>query len=474
MYCSQCGFNVSEGAKFCFQCGAQISQGAGIPQTNVVYESHVPYLSSDDQLLRLFVGEEKQDYYLKKWSQGDRGWNWAAFFLAIFWLGYRKMYKPVFVMIGIYLIIDLVVAFIGFDDTNLNNWIGIAAGMTLGFWGNYFYRQHAIMKINKIKNQYRDPGMVMDQVRLQGGGSWKGVLTSLGLFTGYILLSMAIFSFAPSIYQPSITKPAGTVVKHPINTKAEIKAEINDLIKKNTQALEEQDLDGYMSTIYKADNSALYDQTQQMLENLFVSFDLSYEIGNIEFLSVSNNKVKVRLTQTTKLVDGGAFRDNTSIFVHTFKKQDGEWKFFESETESIDYLDEENASDVTQENIRSYTDKDYHFSFQIPSDWERQLTIQEGRWPQEAEKTINVNYKLNDALDVNIFSIIVMDGETSPAKWEETLWTYITAKGGKTFLYATPGDPPEELLKPENSRILELVQKMVADVPNVISQMKFN
>ena len=55
----------------------------------------------------LSSAQEEAEYYLHKWAPllqaglARAGFNWAAFFLAGFWLGYRKMYKVALIFYAI-------------------------------------------------------------------------------------------------------------------------------------------------------------------------------------------------------------------------------------------------------------------------------------------------------------------------------------------------------------------------------------
>jgi large-conductance mechanosensitive channel len=380
MFCTQCGSKLDEGANFCHGCGKRVSTdipsgqadgnqkqqtdisvdngGNYQPKSSAVHLTQYHHAKLDDPLLKLFVGEKKGDYYLGKWSKGDRSWNWAAFFLSYFWLGYRKMYKPILLIMAFFLVMNLVFALLGIDFSKVNSAIGTGVAFTFGMWGNYFYRQHASKKIKEIVEMHHNQETAVSEVKLRGGGSWKGVMVSLGIFTGYILLSMAIFFFVPAINQSSDVTEASTSL-HPAagkeDTKTNIKAEINDLIQRNKEVLENEDLGKYMSMVYKGDDSPLYDQTESMLDQLFTLYDLSYDISDIEFLSVSDRLVKVRLTQTSTLIAGENYRDNESVLIHTFKPQDGKWKFFKSEIESIDYFDEQEPAQTEQASSSSST-----------------------------------------------------------------------------------------------------------------------
>ncbi|MCQ6274724.1 DUF2628 domain-containing protein [Bacillus sp. V3B] len=361
MFCSYCGTKLNSQAGFCQNCGKEVlgkndtepnqeeQSKTAIPNQldgalEVSLEKTNGPAKVDEQLLRTFIGEKKEDYYVTKWAKGDRSWNWAAFFLTFFWSGYRKMFKPIIWAIVIFLIIDLVVLLFGIDDTMVNSAIGIGMAMSFGLSGNYFYRQHAIKTIANIMDKHpHNEAAVRNEIRLQGGASWKGALGSVGLWIVYIAAVFVMITFVPPLNQPSgeTNIPSSIPVSERIEkTDKDIENEIIDLIHKNMQALENEDLEEYMSMLSKEDTT-LYYQTEEMLTNLFTHYDVTYEISDIEFLTISEDRVKVRLTQTSKLVEGEEYRDNESILTHTIKKEDSDWKFLASEAESVHYLDKE-------------------------------------------------------------------------------------------------------------------------------------
>lgn len=358
MFCVHCGHALEVKAKFCGNCGKEtninsddnVSKNEPSNRINMnkvnAEPSYHPQTDSngvDFTLLKQFVGEDKEHYYMNKWSKGDRSWNWAAFFLSFFWLGYRKMYKPIFIAIILFLIFDFVILFLPIDETYANSGIGIAIGMTMGFWGNYFYRNHAIKKIASIQRQYgHNPELIQHEIKLQGGTSWLGAFGAVGLFFVYILLTFLMLTSVPDFTHYS--KVVSSTPEIQEFDEEEVKDEISYLLKKNTKALEDEDLDAYMSMIDE-ENSVIYAQTEEMLEALFEEYDLSYEISDTEFISITEDRVRVQVTQLTTKVSGAEYRDNESVLLHTLINRDGKWKFSKSDAKSVNYFDENVAEE---------------------------------------------------------------------------------------------------------------------------------
>ena len=352
LFCIKCGSDLEEGDNFCKACGKKVTVKSEPSVENITQEKN------EEHLLRLFIGEKKQDYYLQKWTKGKNSWNWAAFFLSFFWLGYRKMYKYIFLFLGIFLIIDLAISIFGIDDTVLNNVIGIAVAVTLGISGNNLYRQHALKKIREsMEMNNNDNDILQEEIKIRGGGSWLGVLVAVGLLIVYLLIALVIFTFIPTFNDHSETKNVDSTIQQIATTEkkqTDIEVEIIDLIEKNVQALEDENLDDYMLMVYIDDDQSSYIQTEQMVRDLINSYDLSYEISVDEFLSISDQEVKVRVTQTTTLIEGEDFRDNKASVVHTLRWQNDGWKFFGSEIDEVTYVEEEQMQQAFTTNIYNY------------------------------------------------------------------------------------------------------------------------
>lgn len=142
-----------------------------------------------------FVGRN-YDYYKFKWLKSDDPekaltWNWTAFFLGFLWLGYRKMYKPILILLSLYLGLELIELLTVFDPTVtvITTYFPLIIAVFLGMFGNALYYRHAKKKIEKIRTLY--PGTRM-QINL-GGTSGKGVITAIGINVGYAIIYAIAF-----------------------------------------------------------------------------------------------------------------------------------------------------------------------------------------------------------------------------------------------------------------------------------------
>lgn len=223
MYCINCGAELVKEAKFCGNCGRQThhfendSQGASTfvgtgNETVLVSKQSANNL---ENLLELFVGPNKREYYSRKWTK-DHSWNWAAFFLTLFWLGYRKMYVPIIITVVLFLGIDILALLFELKYTDS---IGIVTSVFFGFTGNMLYKEYANKKINKLKLQSDSYQILERNVVSSGGTSWNGVFITLGIFVLYIIINLNLtyiipitntIHFGHSVYQSEVINRSNT------------------------------------------------------------------------------------------------------------------------------------------------------------------------------------------------------------------------------------------------------------------------
>ncbi|MBU5467363.1 DUF2628 domain-containing protein [Virgibacillus sp. MSJ-26] len=209
MNCKKCGAEQSADAEFCNVCGEKLTNGNQaedvrenelndvVNGTGEGIEPNQEHESSDveepfQHLISLYVGD-KIDYYRAKWKKGKNiSWNWPAFFLTFFWLGYRKMYRTVFIIVGIYFALDIVSLVTGVDLDSTTN-IGLVVSVVLGLSGNNLYKEHVNRQVNRIEEEQGENAE--SYIRENGGPSWGGVGVSVAIFLGYAVISAFLFPF---------------------------------------------------------------------------------------------------------------------------------------------------------------------------------------------------------------------------------------------------------------------------------------
>lgn len=200
MYCSNCGKEVEPNARFCTHCShplhtTQINQAAAteIDDTpeDVIFEED----------MRLFVGHNSA-YYDRKWQKAEEkngvSFNFAAFFLSMLWLGYRKMYKFVLYIALLFLAIDLVLYLIGYEYNvsgidPIDRGIGIGVATMLGLYGNHLYKKETEKRVQSIQNTTTTTGEKELQLKKKGGKIWYGPILAFLIIIGvYVIPSLFI------------------------------------------------------------------------------------------------------------------------------------------------------------------------------------------------------------------------------------------------------------------------------------------
>jgi len=184
-FCTKCGTQLETGAAFCGDCGAAI---AVTPSIQPSFSENAPQARSAEDITTAemkFIGKN-HDYFNRKWKIGKQSWNWAAFFLAVPWLAYRKMYLNCWILIGAVCVLTICDSVFNLSNaiyTALN--IGIAS--TFGWQGNFFYKYHVQKKVKEITTK-TSPDQVNIELTRQGG-------TSIGAAIGFTVAALAIVLF---------------------------------------------------------------------------------------------------------------------------------------------------------------------------------------------------------------------------------------------------------------------------------------
>ncbi len=136
--CPKCEFSPVRGGE-CPQCGVLIDKiAAGTPNPAPALGSP----SSPEEDWAHFVVRNKEKYlrWFRQFRQNDDRfvltWNWATFFLGIWWLLYRKLY--------LWALVSLVVSFIPY--------LNLLFHLALSGAANYLYYQHARKRIQTVRD----------------------------------------------------------------------------------------------------------------------------------------------------------------------------------------------------------------------------------------------------------------------------------------------------------------------------------
>ena len=120
-------------------------------------------------------------------------------------------------------------------------------------------------------------------------------------------------------------------------TKAE-QAELEAVIQHNLKAMNDEDLEAYMSDIYIGADPTLVTSTRALMEAAFEEFDLSNKIISFKVISCDGDNAVVEVVQETKKIKGPAFQDNRTTVEHTMKKTADGWKLFKTKLKKAEML----------------------------------------------------------------------------------------------------------------------------------------
>ena len=102
---------------------------------------------------------------------------------------------------------------------------------------------------------------------------------------------------------------------------------ILDVVVKNLEATEAEDMEAMLETIDPSSPAAV--QTEVTMEFIFSLYDLDYEIELNNVVHATNDAAFVYTIQTTEKLDGEEFIDNRIKAVQELRKQpDGSWKLY--------------------------------------------------------------------------------------------------------------------------------------------------
>lgn len=206
MFCPNCGNEAPNAAVFCPTCGLNMQ--------DYFRDDNVSKDQQDDKIndgLTVNRSEKHQDaehkeepwqafvdtryhFYDQKWSVASQpdvnaGWNWASFFVGLFWLGYRKMYRELLILIGVFFLIDFVAAVTSLFF--LSTLLPLVLYFYLGMKGNALYYRHVRQKLAEFQHD----DLSQADYRERGGVSGTGVVVAIILLLSYAGLSTIIFGF---------------------------------------------------------------------------------------------------------------------------------------------------------------------------------------------------------------------------------------------------------------------------------------
>lgn len=132
----------------------------------------------NDPALPAFLGPNAA-YYQDRWRKGFAkkqtmarmsmmaSWNWAAFFLSIPWMLWRRMYAMAAVLFIAVLVVQVM------EIVSGNSYSGLIAAFAFltGLYANGWYFQHALAKLHKAPGGVNLPGAIIGTALLVAAGA---------------------------------------------------------------------------------------------------------------------------------------------------------------------------------------------------------------------------------------------------------------------------------------------------------------
>lgn len=199
-HCSYCGRENTDDAVYCAECGTGDFRLATLKGLQAATEapqqaSETDAVSKED--IQAFV-QTRSYCYVPKWDSLDPilrhvapgTFNWAACFLTVFWMAYRRMYLYVIIWVAFLFVFYSIVEVLLKLPASASSGATIAMMFLFGRYGSPLYRKHVERKIREIKSTL-PPEYWPQAFRDKGGTSaWAPIplviLHLLALYGAYV------------------------------------------------------------------------------------------------------------------------------------------------------------------------------------------------------------------------------------------------------------------------------------------------
>jgi len=113
---------------------------------------------------------------------------------------------------------------------------------------------------------------------------------------------------------------------------------IKEVVEANLEATENEDIEGIKETMHE-ESPEYDDAAMEEMELLFEQFDLEYELEIIE-VTQENDEATVEFEQETRAEENTEFEDNLLKGFHELRKQEGEWKIYQTQVMDVEPLED--------------------------------------------------------------------------------------------------------------------------------------
>ncbi|HEV7856371.1 MAG TPA: pilin [Herminiimonas sp.] len=207
MFCSQCGHSNDALARHCQICNADLQSA---PSSNNIDDPEAFY--------KAIIGPKNQAYYLRRFATFDRNgktgasWHWPSFFVAFYWLLYRKMWLGALIyFVAPYVVamaLGIMAAIAGKSGIAV---IGIgyllyavAIFLIMPIYASAFYYKFCNAKIAEARASSRDVQRQLGELSAKGGTSYV-VFIIVGLLT-FVSVIGILAAIAIPQYQQYVTR----------------------------------------------------------------------------------------------------------------------------------------------------------------------------------------------------------------------------------------------------------------------------
>ena len=198
MFCSKCGAENSDQARYCSGCGAGLLENS--PGKTVGNDVQAYYEAA--------VGFKNADYYLSRFNRFDSqglgaSWNWPSVFISFYWLLYRKMWLWAL----LYFFLPYLILLVGASISDEFIAVVYLVQLTVIFivfpmYANALYYKHVSKKVLAAKN-YTDDEDKRLRIITDGGGTSGVALFVVLLFVGIAMIGI-LAAIALPAYQDYI------------------------------------------------------------------------------------------------------------------------------------------------------------------------------------------------------------------------------------------------------------------------------
>lgn len=191
--CSKCG-NISVNEKNeCVVCDETASVNPYVTSEAVSQseQSKISSTTTHDDYVKIFIGQKYYSFF-PHGAGIPKKWNWAAFFLGVFWFIYRKMYLYAAAYLGIGIVLTVVQARLGISE-GFSNVISIVLGVGAGMLANNLYKTHVDKNIAETLSIVKGDEII-PVLKAKGG---TNLIASLICAVGLVAIVVISISVSP-------------------------------------------------------------------------------------------------------------------------------------------------------------------------------------------------------------------------------------------------------------------------------------